>query len=88
MTYRNHGEDGVDHSCSNGRVDRLGDTCSLKDPSRVVKHLTKKTQLRDQRLVELIELPEIGRGAQAPFRLNLLNAPSVGSCEVLGDLDF
>ncbi len=39
VTYRNHREGGVDHSCSDGGIDGLRHTCSLKDPSRVVKHL-------------------------------------------------
>lgn len=42
-TYRDHRERSVDHSCTNSCVDRLGHACSLKDPSRVVKHLKMRT---------------------------------------------
>lgn len=39
-TYRNHGEDGVNHACTNSGVDRLLDTCIFEDSCRVIEHLT------------------------------------------------
>ena len=39
-TYRNHGEDGINHACTNSGIDRLLDTCIFEDSCRVIEHLT------------------------------------------------
>lgn len=39
VTYRDHSEGSVDHSCTNGSIDRLGHSRSLKNASWVVEHL-------------------------------------------------
>ena len=40
LTYRHHGEDGVDHTCADSSIDRLLDTRIFEDSCRVVEHLT------------------------------------------------
>lgn len=40
LTYRHHGEDGIDHTCADSGIDRLLDTCIFEDSCRVVEHLT------------------------------------------------
>lgn len=67
VTYRNHSEGGVDHSCSDCCVDRLGHTCSLKDPSGVVKHLHSMMSHQEQELDRLIFLATWGQLAANMF---------------------
>lgn len=44
-THRHHSEDCVDHTSSNGGIDRLCDASSFKNPCRIIEHLEREEKV-------------------------------------------